>query len=80
MSRNHTHPAKDQNYQVSITPGQRSLITRYGSAMIDWAFVGSQPPEDHDEIEELANVARYNLEAHINGLNEKIRKLEEKLK
>lgn len=43
----------------------KGKITEFERAVRDHAFIGSQHPEDHEEIEEAYESARYDLEQTI---------------
>lgn len=54
------------NYVVEGIPRSiKAKITELINASKNHAFLGSQDPEDHEEIEEYLHVARYNLERTI---------------
>jgi len=56
----------DHNYRVDGLPRQvRAKITELVHASQEMAFIGSYPPEDHDEIRENFLTRKYNLERTI---------------
>lgn len=56
----------EEHYYVDGVPSSiKAKITAFSQAAQDYAFIGSQPPEDHAEIEEEFHRARYNLELSV---------------
>lgn len=58
-------PDFDHNLQTSCPAPIKAKITAYMRAVEEFAFIGTQPPEDHDQITRDLKTARYNLEQTI---------------
>lgn len=61
-------------HTVDIPPAIKAKITCFKKAVKDYAWVGSQPPEDHQDIEENYYRSRYVLEQTIATYLEKAAK------
>lgn len=60
-----SRPDFDHNLQTSCPAQIKAKITAYMRAVEKFAFLGAQPPEDRDQIEQDLKFARYNLEQTI---------------
>lgn len=59
-------------YEVDgLPPPIKAKITQFDQACQEYAFMGSQPPEDHEAIVHDYLQARYNLERTIKTLLER---------
>lgn len=58
-------PDYDHNLETDLPAPIKAMITRYGNAAQEYAFHGSQPPENHAAIIDDFKIARYNLERTI---------------
>jgi Txe/YoeB family toxin of Txe-Axe toxin-antitoxin module len=56
---------EDRNYHTSCPAAIKAKITALEGAVMDYAFAGSQPPEDREQILQDTQFRRYNLERTI---------------
>jgi hypothetical protein len=56
---------QDPNYRTACPAAIKAKITALEGAVMDYAFVGSQPPEYREQILQDAQFRRYSLERTI---------------